>query len=113
MGKIFFLIIRISNTFEHIYTVYRLKLLQSFSFVLVWFDLVWFYATSTIVGYLKLNAFLYIQTVLFQTIQFIISTQFKYQNSSMSNDSVWYKYNFFVYTPFKCQKQFYFKFSFI
>ena len=38
--------------------------------------LVWFYCTSTIVGYLKPNPFLYIYTVLFQTIQFSISIQF-------------------------------------
>ena len=40
----------------------------------VWFGLV--YGISTIVGYLMLNPFLYIETVLFQTIQFSISTQF-------------------------------------
>ena len=38
--------------------------------------LVWFYGTSTIEGYLMPNLFLYIKTVLFQTIQFSISTQF-------------------------------------
>ena len=37
---------------------------------LVWFGLIWFYATSTIVGYLMTNP------VLFQTIQFSISTHF-------------------------------------
>ena len=36
--------------------------------------LVWFYAISTIVGYLMPNQFLSKQTVLFQTIQFDIST---------------------------------------
>ena len=40
------------------------------------FGLVGFYGTSTIVGYLMRNPFLYILTVLFQTIQFSISTQF-------------------------------------
>ena len=45
-------------------------------FGLVWFGLVWFYGISTIVGYLMLNPFLYIQTVLFQTIQFCTSTKF-------------------------------------
>ena len=38
------------------------------------FSLVWFYGTSTIIGYLTPNPFLYIKTVLFQTIQFSIST---------------------------------------
>ena len=51
----------------------------------VWFDLVWFYGTSTIVGYLIPNPFLNIKTVLFQIIQLNISTQFH------------------------CKKQFYFK----
>ena len=40
------------------------------------FGLVWFYVIPTIVGYLMPNPFLCIQTVLFQTIQFNISTQF-------------------------------------
>ena len=35
-----------------------------------------FYSISTFVGYLTPNPFLYKQTVLFQTIQFSISTQF-------------------------------------
>ena len=46
---------------------------------LVWFGLVWFYGISTIKVYLMPNPFLYNQTVLFQTIQFSISTQFKCQ----------------------------------
>ena len=46
---------------------------------------VWFYGKSTFVGYLMPNPFLYILTVLFQTIQFSMSSQFK------------------------CQKEFYFK----
>ena len=46
---------------------------------------VWFYGVSTFVGYLTPNPFLYKQSVLFQTIQFSMSTQFN------------------------CQKQFYFK----
>ena len=41
--------------------------------------MVWFYGISTIVCYLMPNPFLYIYTVLFQTIQFNISTQFKWQ----------------------------------
>ena len=58
---------------------------------LIW--LVYFYGTSTIVGYLLLNPFLYIWTILFQTIQFSISKVFylqtvKCQNSSISNSSV-------------------------
>ena len=32
------------------------------------------------------------KTVIFQTIQFCISTQFKYQNSSISNNLVYHKY---------------------
>ena len=50
--------------------------------------LVCFHGISTIVGYLMSNPFSYIYTVLFQTIQFSISTQFKWQNRSISNDSV-------------------------
>ena len=45
------------------------------------FGLVWFYGTSTIVGYLMPNPFLYIQTFLYQTIQFSISTQFQCQKT--------------------------------
>ena len=37
--------------------------------------LIWFYGKSTFEGYLMLN----IKTVLFQTIQFRLSAQFKYQ----------------------------------
>ena len=43
----------------------------------IWFGLVWFYAISTIVGYLLQYPFLYILTFLLQTLQFSISTQFK------------------------------------
>ena len=39
------------------------------------------------------------QTVLFQTIQFSISTQFKCQNSSTLNNSVWHKYTVQFYLP--------------
>ena len=38
--------------------------------------LVWFYGTLTIVGYVMPNPFLYIWTILFQTIQLSISTKF-------------------------------------
>ena len=38
--------------------------------------LVWFDGISTLVGYLMSNPFLYIETVLFQAIQFSVSTQF-------------------------------------
>ena len=41
----------------------------------IWY-MVWFYGMSTIVGYLMPNPFLYIWTVLFQIIQFSISTLF-------------------------------------
>ena len=47
-----------------------------------WFGLVWFvgfYGISTFVGYLTPNLFLCKQSVLFQTIQFSISTQFNCQ----------------------------------
>ena len=44
-----------------------------------WFRFVSFDGISTIVGYLMTNLFLYIQTVLFQAIQFSISTQVKCQ----------------------------------
>ena len=43
---------------------------------IVWFGLVWFYGTSTIVDYLMPDPFLYIWTVLFQIILYSISTQF-------------------------------------
>ena len=46
------------------------------------------YGISTFVGYLMPNPFSYIETVLFQTVQFSINTQFKYQNSPISNNSV-------------------------
>ena len=42
----------------------------------MYFGLVWLNGTSIIAGYLMLNPFLYIKTVLFQTIQFSISIQF-------------------------------------
>ena len=38
--------------------------------------MVWFYGISTIIGYLMSNPFLYIQTAIFQTIQFNIIMQF-------------------------------------
>ena len=49
-------------------------------FAHIWFGLVWFYGISNIKGYLMPNTFLYVYTVLSQTIQF------KHQ------------YRFFVYT---------------
>ena len=52
------------------------------------FALFGFYGISTIVDYLMPDPFLYIQTVLFQTIQFHQSTQFKCQNSSISKNQV-------------------------
>ena len=44
----------------------------------IWFGLVWFYATSNLVGYLIPNQclYIYIKTVLFQTIQFSKSKVF-------------------------------------
>ena len=45
------------------------------------FGLVWFYGISTIVGYLMPNPFLYMYAVLFQIIQFNLSTQFKCQKT--------------------------------
>ena len=49
------------------------------NFVLVLFCLVWFCGISIIISYSMPNPFLYILTVLFQTIQFSISIQFKCQ----------------------------------
>ena len=46
-----------------------------------------FYGISTYVGYLMTNPF-YTKTVLFQAIQFVISTQFKSQKSPISSNSV-------------------------
>ena len=37
------------------------------------------------------------KTVLFQTIQFSIRTQFKYQNGSISSDTVYLKYTVWFY----------------
>ena len=101
------------------------------SFLLVWFDLVWFYGISNIVDYLMPNAFLYIKPVLFQIIQFSINTQFKCQKHfyfklfSLVNKVKWFQINlkhnwfsFMVHQPLEvilCQihfytyKQFYFK----
>ena len=44
---------------------------------MVWFGLVLLHISH--LGYLQSNPFLYIQTVLFQTIQFSLSTQLKCQ----------------------------------
>ena len=52
------------------------------------FGFVLFNGISTIIGYFMPNLFLYIKLSLFQTIQFCIITQFKCQNSSVSNNSV-------------------------
>ena len=48
-----------------------------FGLVVGW--LIGFYGISTFVGYLMPNPFLYKYSVLFQTIQFSMSTQFNYQ----------------------------------
>ena len=74
------------------YIVYT-RIVYRIVFRVVWFGLLWFYGITTIVGNLKPVPFLYIQTVIFQTIQFSISIIFglqsvKYQNSSISNNSV-------------------------
>ena len=57
-----------------------------------WFTIllifVGFYDTSNIRGYSMPNAFLCIYTFLLQTIQFSISTEFKCQNSFISNNPV-------------------------
>ena len=55
-----------------------------------------FYSITTFVGYLMPNPFLYKWTVLFQIIQFSISTQFNCQKH-------------FYFTQFSFIKQFYFK----
>ena len=47
----------------------------------------WVYGISTFVGYLMPNPFLY-KSVLFQTIQFSISTQFTCQNSFILSNLV-------------------------
>ena len=52
------------------------------------FDLVWFHGISTFVGYLIPNPFSCKQLVLFQTIQFSMSTQFV-KNIPISNYSVY------------------------
>ena len=113
----------------------RLELSVSLFLGLIWFGLVWFYGISTIVYHLMPNPFLYIKTVLFQTIQFSINLVFVYtqlniqrvlfQTIQFSINSVFcytqlniqtglfQTIQFNVSTQFKCQKQFYFKqFSF-
>ena len=52
-------------------------MIQKFSWLIGW--LVWFYGISNYVGYLTPNPFLYEESVLFQTIQFSMSTQFNCQ----------------------------------
>ena len=47
------------------------------SISVIQFGLVWFYGISNIEGYSMPNPFLYTKTVLFQTIQFSTSTQFR------------------------------------
>ena len=51
--------------------------------------LVGVYGISTFVGYLTPNQFLYKLSVLFQTFQFSMSTQFNCQNISISSYSVY------------------------
>ena len=46
------------------------------TFKMAWFGLLLFYGTSTIVGYLMSNQFLYIQTVLFEIVLFSINIVF-------------------------------------
>ena len=86
--------------------------------IIHWFGLLGFYGISTFIGYLTPNSFLWKYSILFQTIQFSISTQFNCQkhfyfklfkqlyvtiqlsvntvlmskNSSISNNSVKYKH---------------------
>ena len=45
-------------------------------------------------SYFSNNPIYHAKTVQFQTIRFSISTQFKYQNSSISNNSVYHKFRF-------------------
>ena len=80
------------------------------TFIFYWLFgwLVGFYGISTFVGYLTPNP-IFMQIVLFQTIQFSMSTQFNCQNISISSysvysnnsnsiDSVSYKYRFCLHT---------------
>ena len=69
----------VRNKYTHIYIyiyIYSHKLLD------------WVYGISTFVSYLRPNPFLYALAVLFQTIQFRITTQFNCQNISISSYSV-------------------------
>ena len=78
------------------------------------FGLIWFYGTSTIVGYLMPNLFLYIITVLFQTIQFSINiifiyTQFYFKQFFLHKYLIqmlkqFYFRQFSISTQFWCQK---------
>ncbi len=58
--------------------VYEIFMIQTIIHAFVWFFFwfVWVYGVSTFVSYLMPNLFLYIVTVLFQTIQFSISIVF-------------------------------------
>ena len=57
----------------------------------IWFDLFGIYGILTIVGYLIPDLFLYIQTVLFQTMQYSISMQFNVQEFYFKQYSLAYK----------------------
>ena len=97
------MILALLNVLSAYITLYILYLSMILTLLngLAWLGLVGSYDISTFAGYLMSNPFSYKWTVLFQTIQFIISTQLNCQ-----------KYSFFKL--FSSVKQFYFKqFSFV
>ena len=70
----------------------RLFNAKSSLYILNIYDLIWFGLVSWHINHCRLfNAkliFMHVKTVLFQTIQFNISTQFECQNSCISNNPV-------------------------
>ena len=63
------------------------------------FNLVWFYGTSTLVGYIMPNLFLYVLTVLFLAIKFSMSTQFQCKKNPVLFQTI----QFSISMQFKCQ----------
>ena len=70
--------------------------------------MVYFYGTSTIVGHLMPNLFLYIEAVLFQTIQFSMNIDFVHAQLNVKT-VLFQTTQFSISTQFKYQKQLYFK----
>ena len=78
---------------------------------IVIFWLIGFYDNSTLVGYLMPNPFLHKLSVLFKTIQFIMSAQFNWQKTFLFQAIQFIQTVLFqtiqlsISTQFKCKKQ--------